>query len=106
MEEELHFLYQRVFKVAKHFLDQSKLFTVEELSQHNDPTYDQFADYARLMASTIDAIAEAGGWEEERISLNARQAALVMEQMALSIAKHDQEGLKTAGHELEKMSFV
>ncbi|KMV29062.1 hypothetical protein AB733_19995 [Photobacterium swingsii] len=106
MEDELNFLYQRVFKVAKHFLDQSKLFTVQELSQHNEPTYEQFAEYANLMASTIGAIAEAGGWDEERISLNARQAALLMEKMALCIANHDQDGLKAAEHDLEKMSFV
>lgn len=104
--EELQKLYRQVFRVAKSFLDQSKLFTVEELCEHNDPTYDQVAEYAKLMASTIGAIAEAGGWDEERISLNARQAALIMERMALCIVAQDQKGLTVAAEDLEKMTFI
>ncbi|MGL4225437.1 MAG: hypothetical protein ACRCSE_09990 [Vibrio sp.] len=106
MEEQLHHFYQRLFRVAKHFLDQSKLFAVQELSQHNDPTFEELAKYAGMMATTMETIASVGGWSEERIAINARQAALVMREMALAISAHDQEALTQASDRLEQMSFI
>lgn len=104
--EEVQTLYLSVFKVAKHFLSQSKAFTISELCQHNDPTYDEVANIARILASLISHIASNGGWDEERIALNARQAALLMEQMALAISKQDDKALKEAASQLEQMSFI
>ncbi|EJH6266986.1 hypothetical protein AB3A00_003291 [Vibrio cholerae] len=106
MDEQLQHFYQRLFKVAKHFLDKSKLFTVQELSQHNDPTFEELAKYAGMMAATMETIANVGGWSEERITINAQQAALIMKEMALAIAAHDQEALTQASDRLEQMSFI
>lgn len=106
VEDQLKALYQRLFKVAKHFLDQSKLFTVEELQQHDDPTYSEFADFAGAMAGTMEAIADLGGWTELRIAMNARQAALIMKEMAEAISSKDQEKLEAAADRLEKMTFI
>lgn len=99
-------LYYSVFKVAKHFLDQSKRFTIDQLHLHNDPTYDEVANLANNLASIITSLASSGGWDEERIALNARQAALFMEQMALAISKKDAESLSDAAQKLEKMDFI
>ena len=104
--EELEVFYQRLFKVAKHFIDQSKLFTVDALSNENNPTYASLAEFALMMASTIETIASVGGWDEERIAINAKQAALIMKEMALSISSHNQEMLTDSANRLEKMSFI
>ncbi|MFL9782815.1 hypothetical protein BCV35_013575 [Vibrio cyclitrophicus] len=106
MEDQLLEFYQRLFRVAKRFLDQSKLFTVQELSDHNEPTYDDLARYAEMMSSTMETIAVVGGWNEERITINAQQAALIMKEMALAISAHDQEALTDAADRLERMSFI
>lgn len=99
-------LYQLVFKVAKHFLDQSKAFTIGDLCKHNDPTYDEIARNATVLASLISKMASLGGWDEERIALNAKQAALLMEQMASAISKQDDKALSSAAEQLGKMSFI
>lgn len=104
--DEIQKLYYSVFKVAKHFLDQSKMFTIDQLHQHNDPTYDEVAELASHLATIIGYLASTGGWEEERIALNARQAALFMEQMALAITKKDDEALFAAAKDLENMDFI
>lgn len=106
VENQLKDFYQRLFKVAKHFLDQSRMFTIEELQQHNDPTYDDLATFAALVASTMENIADAGGWTEERIALNAKQAALIMKEMAEAISNKNQENLRDAANRLEQMAFV
>ncbi len=106
MEENLQHFYQRLFKVAKRFIDQSKLFTVQDLSEHNDPTYDELAKYADMMAATIETIASVGGWSEDRIAINAQQAALIMKEMALAISAGDQDALDSSADRLEKMTFI
>ncbi|ODP98936.1 hypothetical protein [Salinivibrio sp. SS2] len=106
MEEQLLEFYQRLFQVAKKFLDQSKLFTVQQLSCHDDPTFEDLAKYADMMAKTMETIADVGGWNEERISLNAKQAALTMKEMAIAIAQHDQDALTDAADRLEKITFI
>jgi hypothetical protein len=105
-QEDVEKLYQSVFKVAKHFLNQSKRFTIHELAMHNEPTYDEVAKLANNLAAIIGVTASTGGWEEERIALNARQAALFMEQMALAISAKDDKALYEAADKLEKMDFI
>lgn len=104
--EEVEKLYQMVFRVAKKFLDQSKRFTISQLQTHNDPSYEELAEAASQLAAVIDSLAKAGGWGEERISLNARQAALLMEQMALAIVNKSEDDLERAAADLEKMDFI
>lgn len=104
--EQVEKLYRMVFRVAKTFLDQSKRFTISELQEHDDPTYDELAEAARQLAAVIASLAKTGGWGEERISLNAMQAALLMEQMAIAIAKHDENALERAAGELDRMDFI
>jgi len=106
MEEEIQKLYHEVFKVAKHFLDQSVSFTIQELNGHNEPTYQEVADLANMLAGVINSLASSGGWNEDRIALNARQAALHMEQMALCIVNEDDTGLDVARKQLDAMDFV
>lgn len=104
--DKIERFYQLVFKVAKHFLDQSKRFTIAELQTHNDPTYKELAEAARELAGVIEAVAHSGGWAQDRISLNARQAALLMEQMAIAIAKEDEGMLERAASDLDRMPFI
>lgn len=104
--DDIQKLYHAVFRVAKHFLDQSKRFTIAELKQHDEPTYEEVAQLARELAALIGALAATGGWDEERVALNARQAATHMEQMAIAIVLQDSEKLASAASSLEKMDFI
>lgn len=99
-------LYQEIFKTARFFLNQTDLHTIHELHEHNDPTYDDIAKSARGLSMLMETIAANFGWDQERIALNAKQAALVMSSMALAITEKDQEGLMKAKTELEQFSFI
>ncbi|WP_454442802.1 hypothetical protein [Vibrio bathopelagicus] len=104
--EEIQEIYQRVFKVAKYFLDQSNFYTIQELAEHNEPTYDEVARIAKQLAGVLEQMAKNGGWDEERVALNASQAALHMIEMATSIAEQNQENLTSSSERLEKLTFV
>ncbi|EHS1094336.1 hypothetical protein NMV64_003369 [Vibrio cholerae] len=105
MDEVLK-IYQDVFKVAQHFLKQSKFYNIEELAQHNEPTYEQVAELAQLLAGILAQMAANGGWDEERVALNASQAAMHMHEMARAISKKDKEALGSARAKLSNMTFV
>ncbi|MCH1930318.1 hypothetical protein L9G16_09000 [Shewanella sp. A25] len=104
--EETKTLYQLVFKTANYFLEQAKLFSIAELKEHNDPTYDELAKYAHKVAAIIGRLADLGEWEESRIALNARQAALYMESMAIAISLENADALEEATSKLDAMTFI
>lgn len=104
--EEVLSLYQDVFKVANHFLVQSKAFTIQELAEHNEPTYGEVAKLAEQLAMIITQLASAGGWESERIALNAKQAALHMSEMALAITENNTDALAESRAKLTKITFI
>ncbi|QYK04916.1 hypothetical protein [Shewanella zhangzhouensis] len=99
-------LYQIVFQTANRFLRQAKLFSIEELNEHNEPTYEELAVFARKIAAIIGQLANLGGCDETRIALNARQAALLMETMAEAIKDQNSEALDDAASKLEAMTFI
>lgn len=106
MDEKIQELYQLVFKVSKHFLEQLEVFKVEELAKHNEPTYDDLAMHAKKVAEVMTIFAAHSDWSGERVALNAKQAALYMEQMALAIGDHNQEELDKAAENLKSMDFI
>ncbi|MFV0597648.1 hypothetical protein [Shewanella sp.] len=105
MTDKIEQLYQTVFKVANHFLTQASMFTIAELDEHN-PSYEELAKIARLLAGNIQSLAQMGQWEEERIALNALQAARLMERIAQAITKRSEEDLTVALDELNAMPFI
>lgn len=106
MDEEIKGLYQIIFRVSKHFLEQFNMFTIEELAEHNEPTYDSIAEHAKRLAEIITVFAEHSDWSGERIALNAKQAALYMEQMALAITEDNNADLNRAAKSLNAMDFI
>ncbi|OXS02405.1 hypothetical protein [Shewanella algae] len=104
--DQVHVLYQSVFQIANRFLNQAHIFSIAELKAHNDPTYDELAKFAHKVAQILAKLAEIGEWDEERIALNARQAALHMEEMAIAINKEDKEKLDAAAAKLADMPFI
>ncbi|MGO3443276.1 MAG: hypothetical protein ACTINA_07165 [Pseudoalteromonas distincta] len=106
MDDEIQNLYQLVFKVAKHFLEQFELFSIQELAEHDEPTYEEVAKRAKRLAEIISVFAEHGDWNNERVVLNAKQAALHMERMALAISEKKNEDLAQAAQSLQKMDFI
>ena len=103
--EEIQRLYQSVFRVANHFLEQASMFTIAELDEHN-PSYEELAKIARFLASNIHSLAQMGEWDEERIALNAMQAVRLMERIAIAITWQNQEDLQEALGELDAMAFI
>ncbi len=106
MDDEIQRLYQLVFKVANRFLEQFESFSIQELAEHNEPTYEFVAKQANRIAAIISMIAADGDWSGERVALNARQAALHMEKMALAITQNNKEDLQQAAECLQKMDFI
>jgi hypothetical protein len=106
MDDKIQELYQLVFSVAKHFLEQFELFAIEELAEHDEPTYAEVAKRAKRLAEIISMFAEHTDWSGARIALNAKQAALFMEQMALAISEQNNEELDKAAKNLKAMSFI
>tara|TARA_R110002033_G_scaffold124195_2_gene166334 strand:+ start:10078 stop:10392 length:315 start_codon:yes stop_codon:yes gene_type:complete len=103
--DQIEQLYQIVFKVANRFLKQASMFSIAELDEHN-PSYEELAKIARLLAGNIQSLAQMGQWSEERIALNALQAARLMERIAQAITKQSEEDLSDALRELEAMTFI
>lgn len=100
---ELHYL---VLRVANYFLQQVSNYSITELSAHNDPTYDDVAKQSRVIASTLRAISSNGVYSEERLAINAQQAAVFMETMALAIRNEDQDELDRAAKDLKMMCQI
>ena len=100
-------IYQHLFKTANHILEQSKLFTITELAEHDDPTYEEVAKIANRLAVIISQLADdAGDWASERIALNAKQAALHMAEMASAISEKNIEDLDLAREKLDQLTFI
>lgn len=100
------YLYQVVFKVARHFIQQSKVHSIDVLLSHNDPTYEEIAEITKNLADLMQQLADVGGWNEERIAANAKQASLHMSEMATAIVNNDEDALELARNNLEKISFI
>ena len=99
-------LYDQIFKTAQYFLEQTDEYSINILQQHDEPTYSNVAKASKTLAKILEAIAVTGGWDEERMALNARQAALFMEQMALAIEEQNQEMLDEYTKKLSGMAFL
>lgn len=106
IEEMAIEMYQMVFKIAQHFIRQSKNYSIEELLTHDDPTYENIAKETKTIAKLMESLAELGGWNEERSSLNVKQAAIYMSQMAIAIVEVNEKDLKEARLHLEKITFI
>lgn len=105
--EQVGSLYQAIFKVAKHFIEQSKANSIIELREHDEPTYAELAMLAKDVASILEAIANIeDDWDNQRLALNSKQAALHMEQMALAINNDDQTALQEELEKLEKLALI
>jgi hypothetical protein len=100
---KLHF---DIIRVANFFLKQKTQFSIHELSEHDEPTYEQVAIDARFIAKMLQEISSLGVYSEERLAENASQAALFMERMALAISNDNQDALDTAAQELESMCLI
>lgn len=97
---EMHF---QIIRVANLFVSQTARFSIEEMKEHNDPTYDEVATDAKLFAGMLKDIASIDIYSEGRLAYNALQAANLMEQMANAINKQDKVALDRAAGELRNI---
>ncbi|MCT7360203.1 hypothetical protein [Thalassolituus pacificus] len=104
--EEVSELHHEIVRVGNMFLKQVEKYSILELKEHDDPTYEDVAKAARLMSQLLEEIASIGVYGEERLASNAAQAALFMERMAIAISKCNQEALDVAVSELKGMALI
>ncbi len=99
-------LYETIFRVSRHFLNQSKKHSIFELKQHNEPTYEEIARMAKDLAGVMDMLADIGDWDESRMALNAKQASIHMSEMAEAIEKGCEDTLENARQKLEGLALL
>lgn len=104
MEFDIRELYQRLFEVANGFLNLTSNFSIQKLQEH-DPTVEEIAQAATLLAKVMNELAD-NDYSEERIALNAAQAALFMRQIAIAVRKNDQALLDEGAAKLEQFQFI
>lgn len=104
MEMDIRDLYQRLFKVANRFLEIAGTFSIGELRDH-DPSVGELARSATMLAKVMNELAD-DEYSEERIAINAAQAALFMRQVAIAVRKQDEKLLEKAISDLENVEFV
>lgn len=104
--KDLDVLYQKLYSVANHFLEQTSMFTINDLNGHNPKTYVLVAQHCQMISANIEALTRMDVWDDERKALNARQAALVIERLALAIKMQHQEDLDRAVDELYAHTFI
>ena len=88
------------------FVKQAARFSIEELKEHDDPTYEEIATDVKIIAGILKDIASIGVYGEERLAHNALQAANLMERMAAAINRNDSKALNDAATELGNMCPV
>jgi hypothetical protein len=104
MDLDIRDLYQRLFKVANLFLNMTMCLSIAELKCH-DPSVEEIARLATLLSKIMNQLVD-NDYSDERISINAAQAAHLMRQIAIAVRKDDQELLNRSVGELEKLDFV
>jgi hypothetical protein len=106
IQQEAAEMYQLIFKISRYFITQSRNCSIDELLTHNDPTYEEIAKETTSLAKFMESLADLGGWDEERMTLNVKQAAIYMSQMAMAIVNNNEDELKIARNHLESITFI
>lgn len=100
MDVDIHKLYQLLFLVTNKFLAMANKFSIQELQQEHDPDVDSIASDATDLSKIMNQIADEK-WEDERLAMNAAQAALHMRMVAIAVRKGNQELFDKALADLE-----
>lgn len=94
-------LYWKIQEVSAWFVKHVNAKSVEQLRDFNP----SFAEIADLSDATADIITKCV-WDDERVMANARQAVLLMRQVAEAIERGDNDSIQDGANRLSAMAFV
>jgi hypothetical protein len=98
-------VYQVMFRITNRFVKMANEHSIYELKEKHDPTMEEIADDARELAKIMNHIADEK-WGDERLALNAAQAALYMRRVAIAVRNSNEEVFNSALAELESHELV
>ena len=75
-------------------------FAFHELKQSHDPSVEEIAQAATDLAKIMNQIADEK-WEDERLAMNAAQAAFHMRMVAIAVRRENEEAFLRALKDLE-----
>lgn len=107
MSDDLRELYAYIIKFANFFLDKTVglQFDIRTLQEHN-PSFDEVANIARLVATNIELLAERDSFDSQSIAIDSKQIAYLMGQIASGITQGDKGMVEQARSQLDKMPFL
>ncbi|BCT19838.1 hypothetical protein ACT9TS_12945 [Enterobacter asburiae] len=98
-------LYRKIQEVSAWFVRHVEAKTIDQLRGFN-PSFAQIAKLSSSTADIITTLLQAGIWDDERVMSNARQAALLMQQVAEAIEHGDMPSIQDGADRLSKMTFI
>ncbi|MCY3510895.1 hypothetical protein KIN65_18245 [Klebsiella michiganensis] len=98
-------MYWKIQEVSAWFVKHVNAKTIEQLRGFN-PSFAQIAKLSNSTADIITTLLQAGIWDDERVMANARQAALLMQQVAEAIEHGDMQSIQDGSDRLSQMAFV
>ncbi|HBK9380552.1 TPA: hypothetical protein LOG42_003478 [Escherichia coli] len=98
-------MYWKIQEVSAWFVKHVNAKSVEQLRDFN-PSFAEIADLSDATADIITKLLQVGVWDDERVMANARQAVLLMRQVAESIERGDNDSIQDGANRLSAMAFV
>lgn len=98
-------LYWKIQEVSAWFVKHVNAKSVEQLRDFN-PSFAEIADLSDATADIITKLLQVGVWDDERVMANARQAVLLMRQVAEAIERGDNDSIQDGANRLSAMAFV
>lgn len=98
-------LYTKLHQVSGWFVRHVESKSIDELRGFN-PSFAQIANLAESTADIITQLLNVGVWDDDRVIANARQASILMHQVAQAIENRDDNSLKDGARRLALMDFI
>ena len=105
MDINISEFYELIYKITNNFLVMADKFTISELKKKHDPTMLEIAEDATDLSKIMNSIAD-DKWDDERLALNAAQAALHMRRAAIAVRNENKELFEQAINDLASLSLV
>lgn len=105
MDIDIAYVYQLLFKVTNKFLEMANKFGIHELQNKHNPTIEEIATDATDLSRIMNQIADEK-WDDERLAMNAAQAAHFMRNIAIAVRNGNEEVFSRSLRDLENHELV